>query len=416
MKNRKALGILALCFVFIGALFISGCHEPFEDPLPVPNPLPFPVPNPLPVPNFGVVVLSGGWIGILDGATQALTTPLLVGELGTTGSQILDVAISPDGKTTLVSNFSEKTVFFIDTSDPTAPVISGNVTLSFSAEDIAITPDGRYALVTNGGFSSKIGVLDLENIRLVEEGEFGDPLLLHAAVAVAPDGETVLTIDYSGGLLHAFTLDANGHLDYVNSTDVSNGDTLKPINIAISPDGKTVVLASRTSNDAVADMAFTLLTITGPGQVAISDLVRPSINITSAQSAVFNQYGSKVYLSCVQKYVAPVPEPDPPVMPNNVIVVLNVIEPGKAIDAGTPFEVDFNATSQLFGVDTLAIDNRKNLLYVSNMNISQQKTHVQVVDLATQSVIKTYPFDPVTIGEPPVDTDSIPAGVAIWNP
>lgn len=418
MRNRYVFMVLMSLVLLSGVLTFSGCGNDK---------------NSVPTPNFGVVTLNDGWIGILDGTTQTLTTPLLTGELtplltyewGTSNSYIFDVAISPDGKTTLVSNFEAKKVFFIDTSEPTEPVVIGNVEISFFAEDIAITPNGRYALVTNGGFSPKIAVLDMEHIRLVAEQEFEDPsqeveegsdppLLHHAAVAVAADGETVLTVDYSGGSLHAFTLDGDGHLTYVATIDVSNGDTLRPVNLAISPDGKTVVLAN-TSSDA-ADMAFTVLNITGPGQVAITELVTAGISIVGAQSVVFNRAGTKAYLNCVQEYIAPDPAPETPVYPNNVILVLNVTGPGRANDAGTPIEVDFAATSQLFGVETLAIDYTDNYLYVSNMTLSGAKNHVQVLDLTTDSVIETVAFDPVAIGDPAVDTDSIPAGVAIWNP
>ena len=364
--------------------------------------------------NLGVVVLSNGWIGIIDGETQTVTAPLLTGELGSSGGGVFDVVISPDGKTTLVSNFGDGMITFIDTSDPAIPVVIGTVTLSFFAEDIAMTADGRYALVTDGGFTSKIAVLDVKNHSLVEEfigaaTPSPSPTLYHCAVAVGADG-TVLTVDYFGGFLHALKLSDDGHLTYVAATDVTNGGTIRPVNLAISPDGQTVIVAC-ISNSA-ANTLFPVLTITSPGVVELSDMVTPGISLTAAQSIVFNSTGTKAYLNCVQP--APDPLPTPGYIEHNVINVLNITATGKAVDAGTPMDVDFVGTSQLFGVDTMAMDNQKGYLYVSNMTLSGAKNHLQVLDVNTGTLVKTITFDPVTVGAD--DLDSLPTGITFLNP
>jgi len=360
-------------------------------------------------PYFGVIVFSSGWIGILDGKTQTVTTPLLADELQNTTGDTLDVAISPDGKTTLVSRFHDNTVFFIDTSNPANPVLSGSVTLSFHAEDIAMTPDGRYALVTDGAFTSSIGVIDVDARTLVEE--FDDSTHDHTAIAVAEDGVTVLSASYYDGLIHVFILDENGHLTYVNSIDVTNDNTLLPINLTISPDGKTVIVASVISTGLPADMAFPVLTITGPGEVTLTDMVTPtsSTDLVGSQSIVFNREGTKAYLICAQEYIA-----DP--APNNVIMVLNITEPGVVSDAGEPMMVDFYETSQLFGVDTLAMDYSKGYLYVSNMVIGNSENYIQVLEVETGTVVDTITFDPVPIGDPQQDTDAFPVGISFLTP
>jgi DNA-binding beta-propeller fold protein YncE len=435
--------------------------------------------------NFGVVAFANGGIGIIDGKTKSVVGPLLVSELGTKGGGRFDVAITPDGNTTLVSNFGDSKVFFIDTSDPTKPGVLGSLDIEFFAEDIDITPDGRYALVTDGGFRSLIAVVDIQKRTLVETfGETDEertlnvsdtrglsgtrfisekpepsPSHYHNAVAVAKDGKTVLTADYYNGKVHAFTLSATGHLCYVCSTDVSNGGKLLPVNLAISPDGMTVIVASVVTSTYInkeskingdippdpADMAFPVLTIWAPGQVVLSGMVKPTtinmlkssisqllvpnIDLIAAQSIAFSKDGSRAYLNCVQPmpYTPPPPNgdysSDEPENPKNVIVELMVVAPGQAISTGKFMEVDFIGSSQLFGVDTLAMDNVTGYLWVSNMTLSQARNHLQVLDVNNGILVKTITFAPLLIGETtkgelptPTEEPTLPTGLRFWNP
>jgi DNA-binding beta-propeller fold protein YncE len=424
--------------------------------------------------NFGVVAFANGGIGIIDGKTQTVAGPLLVTELGTKGGGRFDVAITPDGNTTLVSNFGDSEVFFIDTSDPSKPGLLGSLKIKFFAEDIDVTPNGRYALVTDGGFTSMIAVIDIQNRTLVETfGETDEdrtlnisdsrelsgtrfisekpekPSLYHNAVAVSKDGKTVLTADYFNGKVHAFTLSETGHLCYVSSLDVSNGGTLLPVNLAISPDGMTVIVASAVpatyiNNESKtngyippdpADMAFPVLTIWAPGQVVLSGMVKPitsnllkssisqllppCINLIAAQSIAFNKAGTKAYLNCVQ----PMPDTPPnietdnvePEAPKNVIVELIIVAPGQALATGKAMEVDFIGSSQLFGVDTLAMDNATGYLWVSNMTLSGARNHLQVLNVNTGMVVKTISFAPLLLGNPALEELTIPVGLRFWN-
>jgi hypothetical protein len=451
--------------------------------------------------TFGVVALSNvGSIGIVDADTQTVTAPLLTGEFGSFGGGLFDVVITPDGNTTLISNFGDKMIYFIDTSDPSAPVVSGSVLAgtfvdddgdgkwdapedlddldwdgewdegedfddvdgdgvwdageevldSMFAEDMVITPDGCFVLVSDGGFSPSIAVIDIANQTLVELYNDFDPedpedvYTMHQAVAITPDGQTVLTVDYFSGLLNVFTLDDAGHLTFVESLEAGvgiDGDDntiLYPVNVTISPDGQTAILAVTA---ATADMAFPVFNITGPGQVTASDPVTPDLSLRGCQSVVFNNEGTKAYLHCVQPMpeaanasfepITPTPEPSPattqatlavaaePVQPDNLIIVLDVTAPGEVSDAATPISVGVLGTSQLFGVDTMAFDNPGEYLYVSNPTLSGAAAYVQVIDAATNTVTKTIDLDNTFTGEPdePVDgTVTLPTGIAFWNP
>ncbi|MRR34482.1 hypothetical protein EG829_07240 [bacterium] len=403
VRTVRLIGVLLL------SLFVLGCGD--DDNVVV-----------LPSYGVGVVAFSGGWIGILDARTQTVSAPFLVGELGSFGGGTFDVVITPDRKTALLSNFGDSTVYFVDISNRTAPSVLGSVTLSFFAEDIALTPNGRYALVSDGGFSPRIAVLDVQNLTLVEEFVSPDlnpdPVIteqpLFNAVAVAADGQTVLAADYFGGKVNTLTIDATGHLTYVGVIDVSNGGTVRPVNISISPDGKTAIAACPANATAPAvpadNMRFPVLEISAPGVVTLKSFVVTGERITASQSIVFNSSGTKAYALCTQE------DPDPAdlILPPNMIVELDVAGPGAASVSGVTVPVDFIGTSQLFGVDTLALDRTNRYLYVSNQTQSGAKNQLVVVDVKTASVVKTLTFDDVMV--PPVGgvlESAIPMGLYI---
>lgn len=366
-------------------------------------------------PGFGIVAIEGGWLATIDGYSQSVNAPILTGQLSAAGDQLLDVAITPDGTTALVSSFTTKQISFLDTSLALVPTLTpgitprllGSLKISFYAEDIAITPNGRFALVTDGLYTPKIAVIDIASRTLVEEYDASVAGRNHQAVAIAPDGRTVLTVDYFGGKVHAYTLSDDGHLNSSTSIDISHGGTLKPINVSIAPDGKTAVVA--TASNSAATMAFPVLKITGAGLASTSGIVTPSRRLVGSQTVVFSRDGRKAYLNCVQ-------EPDGSgIAPRNVIEQLNIGADGQAYDGGVLATLDFVAVNQLFGVDTMAIDYARNWLYVSNMSGSDAKNHVEVIDLETGAAVKTIPFDPVAVGSPASSVTAKPTGICYWN-
>lgn len=376
-----------LAMVAVAGLLLGGCGD--DDAV---------------VDGVGVVALTNGWLGIIDTATQTVSGPFLAGELGSSGGGLFDVVITPDRKTALISNFGDAKVFIVDISELSAPVVLGSVTLSFFAEDIALTPDGLFALVADGGFSPKIAVIDVKNAVLVEEYTSPDldpdPVntsyeTFFNAIDVAADGKTVLAADYFTGKVHTLTLNDAGHLTFVGSVDVTNGGTLRPVNVTIAPNGNTALVAVVASDPDTTDtllpadyMRFPVLEITAPGVVVLKSFVATTVRINACQSIVFNSVSNKAYALCVQED----PDTTDAVFPNNAIVELNVAVFGGVSDSGYTTEVDFIGTSQLFGVDTLAFDHYNNYLYVSNMTLSGAKSHLQVVDVKQRTVVKTIDF------------------------
>lgn len=366
-----------LAMVAAAGLLLGGCGDDNET---------FVIPS----DGVGVVAFNSGWIGIINTATMKVSAPFLVGELGSAGGGSLDVVVTPDRSTALVSNFGDSTIYFVSLRSLTGPRVVGSVALSFFAEDIALTPDGRYALVTDGGFSPTIAVIDVRNRALVEvyTDAGGNSF---QAVAVAADGQTVITVDYFGAAVNTLTIDDLGHLTYVGAIDVSDGGAFMPVNVSISPDGTTALVAGTSTN-----MTYPVLEITAPGVVALNGSWFSPYGMTASQSIVFNPQGTKAYALCTQDG-----------SPHNAVVELNVTGPGEVIDAGIAMEVQFSAASQLFGVDTLAIDRSGSHLYVSNMSTSGAQRHLEVLDLKTRSTEKVIEFADVEV--PPTSGTFVPA-------
>ncbi|MBP1629087.1 MAG: Lactonase, 7-bladed beta-propeller [Holophagaceae bacterium] len=381
-------------------------------------------------PKFGVVALAEGGISIVDPVTQSVGAPALVGELGTAGGGRFDVAIAPGGDTTLVSNFGDSLVYFINTTDTTNPVVTNSVDIGFFAEDIAITRDGKFALVTDGGFSPTVAVVDMATQTLLNTytseaivvDDTTDPVTTYTpnfnAISISPDGKTVLAADYFYGAVVALTLDATGTLTYGSYVSLlpdatKPGQLFRPVNITIAPNGKTAVAAvtgytnEEDPENTFEVLGFPTVKITSPGVISLGNYNVTTRSLKASQTAVFSPSGSKVYVYCTPV----VPTPAPTTEPGNVIVELDIAAGGVLTDAGKVTELGFIGRSQLFGVDTMALDRSGRYLYVSNMTLSGAKSELEVLDLHRPEFIKTLPFADIDIDEDGTGEATLPTGI-----
>jgi len=76
-------------------------------------------------------------------------------------------------------------------------------------------------------------------------------------------------------------------------------------------------------------------------------------------------------------------------------------------------EMGFNGTSELYGVDTLAMDPMGQFLYVSNMTLGEAKNQIQVVDVKNHTIYKTVSFDPIDIDADGKADLTLPTGIYI---
>ena len=214
--------------------------------------------------------------------------PFLEGQLGTAG-QLLDVAVTPDGRYALVSNFRLGSVYRIDLSDPTDPVLAGSVDIGFAPQDIAIAPNGQSAVVVDGAGDNRMAIIDLDNFDLTTTYTLGTEGAGAGAVAIAPDNETVIICDYYNAEIIYGSLDPAVGLISENTLPTKG----YPINVAISPDGETALVVSWFGNGKNTVNVFR---ITEPGTVEPGKT--PTVNGLpfDHQSIAFSPDGQRAYV------------------------------------------------------------------------------------------------------------------------
>lgn len=356
---------------------------------------------------IGATVSSG--ITLLDTDTMVAHGPYLKGMLGSSGSGLFDVVVTSDGNTAILTSFGDARVFFVDITVPTSPTVIGKVDLPMFAEDIALSPDGKYALVTDGGFSAYIVSIDVQAREIVQaKRENG---VMANAVEIAPDG-TVITANYFEGAINTFVMDDAGKLTYSNkyqyfvradgaASDDPRAHLPRPVNIGISPDGKTVLVPDITPyNDTVTALdrvvettgfrkfAVGVYTITAPGVLSLSDVV--SGLPRAAQSMDFNRTGDKAYLlgnagGRIDQVHDVIPEDE-----FDLLMVMDITAPGVATyDPAHSANLGRYCGSQLFGVDNIVVDRDKAYVSYSTLSLSNVNMRViTVVDLNTFNVTR----------------------------
>ncbi len=288
--------------------------------------------------------------------------PLLQGELGTAGGQLLDVAVANRGDNyALVSNFGDSKVFRVDLTDPANPVVAAQIDISMFAEDITVAPDASWAVVTDGGFSSGLDFINLADNTVATYTLAVDPVTTDqrcaAATAISPDGGTVIIIDYFGGqvIYGPVNADRTGLESETAIALPDSGDppaANRPLNVAVSPDGRTVLVpVAFNKNIQVFSLTNGVLALTG----SVDGL--PG----NAQTVVFSPDGTKAYI----RTSTADPSADP--VPVDQMAWLQVNGPGDVTLGGTGVaDLPVATTGQFFGVETLAITPDGTQLLASN--------------------------------------------------
>lgn len=384
---------------------------------------------------IGVFVNSNtNSIQFIDPLAQHVSNPYLAGPLGSGG--LLDVVITGDGKTAIISNFSDNLLFFIDISGGFAgvPTIAGSVSLPFYPQDLESTPDGKYVLVTDGGYSPYIGLIDVASRTLSNIFNFQQN---HAqAISITPDGQMVFTADYTNGMTHQYRLTSNGDLIFVKSINFLDRATWPsdvhipkywenqvlpffPVNIAISPDGSLVLVQSGGNNQAATLVRdpqtgeYSLHQLFSPAPFSRTQEVYGTVKYKS-QSCVFSHDGKTAYYFLTSNE------------PKSYIVVIDLASEilgtspagGEHWLSGRPRNITWNVTGKsqvipsgpgiqlqpprsfgnLFGVDTIALDPSGDYLYVTNPTVSGGLSGISIIDLITESQLITVPAQGIPTG------------------
>ncbi len=380
------------------------------------------------VNNYGIVVRTQGGINILNPTTNQIGPVLFDGPLGAEGGGLFDVVISANGKRAAVSNFGSSRIFFFDLTNPASPQLFGGwVQLPFFAEDLAITPDGKFVLCADGGFTKHIAVIDVATRTLVSD--YVIPGNRYAAsVEIAANGKTVIATDYFSCRVYVFVLDpATGGLSYAKQFTLDGAhlpagvllppdfwkaefttNPMRPINANITPDGKTVVV-----NDATKDQ-IAVFRIDGPGNVTWTQITgtyprKPQYQqpmkefSVSGQSFAFTPNGKKLYAynnynrqGILSSF-------------RSEVLVYDVVGPGKLKPTYTVIPITpRRGTSQLFGVDMMAVDPSGRFLYVANPTLSGGVRAISIIKVATDSFLRNIWL----VNDPPPNDSGIPVGIA----
>jgi DNA-binding beta-propeller fold protein YncE len=195
-----------------------------------------------------------------------------------------DVAVTPDNVYAVATSFYGQAVYVINIKDPTNPVLAGKISVSFSAEDVAISPNGKFAVVTDGGGSSSIIIINLANFSYSSyslKSGYGD------SVTIANDNETVILGDYSYSRLVYGKINST-FTGLVSERTISTPDYY-PINSALSPDGKTLVVTP------IGSGYVNIFEVKSNGDIALGANYRVRV-ADNPSSAAFSPDGTKAYV------------------------------------------------------------------------------------------------------------------------
>lgn len=342
--------------------------------------------------SYGIITRYNASIHVLNAENNTISGQLFDGQLGTSDGVLLDVVISSDGETAAVSNFGDQKIYLLKITDPPAVWKKGQIQMPFFAEDLAITPDGRHILCTDGLFADSIGVVDVHAKELINHFQLSWGRDAQA-VEIGADGKTVMTSDYWGGLIQVLRFHPDtGDLTYAGKFDLIEGQDLPddmivpwgfektdydpwPINVGISPDGKTALVV-----DSFSDQLL-VFRIDWVGKAVPTALVhaypfwkvRDGVIEIHSQSVVFSPDGRNAYsiLTIIENGEQ-----------RSEIAVYNVLGPGDVVFGYTLIPVKpYRGLGGFFGVDTLAIEPGGRYLYVGNPTPAGGKHKIVVIDL-----------------------------------
>jgi hypothetical protein len=332
-------------------------------------------------------------ISTIDVGTNPPTVygPFLAGQLGEM-ADVFDVALTPDGRYALVSNFytssppslPDSTLHRIDISNPRNPILVGTITLTnFNVLDIAIAPNGRFALISDGRGGSntnKLAIIDLNSFTFT--GYYTFPAgTTTTAVTISPDSSTYIVCDRDNHRIWYGSLDPDTG-DVLSATNSSTGALSYPINVNIAPDGETVLVATALTSIPV-------YRITGIGTLVSSGSV---LNVPQRQmSFAFSPDGQIAYFTAAGSSA-----------PNtHTLSWLNINSPGNVTLGGANVAtLPMAGTDRLMGTDVLAVyPNGSHALIGNQLLTGTIVNYVSLVDLTSfvVSSINTNTNYPVAI-------------------
>jgi DNA-binding beta-propeller fold protein YncE len=215
--------------------------------------------------------------------------------VGGSGGTPIHLAVSPDGQsayvTTVLEGSAPGTVsqYDIDPSGRLSPKTPPTVAAGDSPIDVAVTPDGKSVYVTN--FSADtvsqygVGPVGRLSPRTPPTVAAGDGPI---DVAVAPDGSSVYVPNFNADTVSQYDVGPGGKLTPKSPAALAAGDG--PSGVEVNPDGKSVYVTNSTG-DNVSQYHV------GPGG-KLSPKIPPTVAAGDAPSGVaVTPGGNSVYVT-----------------------------------------------------------------------------------------------------------------------
>ena len=122
---------------------------------------------------------------------------------------LMQFAVSPDGRTLVVSAELSHKVFIFDITSPMAPRMTDEIDVGPQPFDPIFTPDGRYVYLGNKA-ANTVTVIDMST-RTVAKVITGQGLAQPHGVAVSPDGRYVYISNNNTGQTHDMSAGHEAH-------------------------------------------------------------------------------------------------------------------------------------------------------------------------------------------------------------
>lgn len=301
-----------------------------------------------------VVASRTGLVHILDIPNLSIESSVNVG-LGA-----ISTAVTPDGRTAVVSIFEAARVTFLDLLTST-PTITGSVTTPMAAEDIAIrcSPD-CFALIADGGSSTTVVSVDIAGKKIASTLNL--PVTTEG-ITVTPAGQ-VLINSFSAGTVRVASVSATGILSDTGVSVSSGGGG--PINVTVSPNSRVALVA----NVNAGSIGVQAIAVNGT-----VSFVKTISGFSSPQSIAFTPDGTRAYV----------------LLTGGQVGVLNIDAANNVTDSGTRITIPNTIGTNFFGVDQIAVTNGGKVL-------ARFVGKVVVIDSNTNTVIGTITIPNETEG------------------
>ncbi|HPC90999.1 MAG TPA: EGF domain-containing protein [Myxococcota bacterium] len=364
-----------------------------------------------------VVTYFSGGIGMLDTDTMILHGPFLQGKLGYEGN--MDVVVTPDGKTALISATENRFIYFVDISNPKEPSIKGNVLMPINPSGIAISADGEYAVAF--GFGQHVVVIDIEAMSMVDLFDLAKMGFGHGELA--PDG-TVIISSFGQQSIGVLVLSENGELTFSGSLDLTEY-ALAPADIAVAPDGKTVLISgmqdvnSATKHPSQApevgdtpSFQLMVLEITSPGELEIKGVLTDIPRVV--QSVAFDRAGRHAYMLGCGSIGGAAKKGLEEEEISGLLMVGNIESPGVfTFDSSRSAKLQSNSPFVLYSFNSLVVRDDKAFVgysFNSMFGHANSAEFVSLVDLNT-FVVKRVPVPGAVTSLARVPLNTTPANV-----